>query len=228
MLRRHEHGEVSREIPCGRSSNRVANVSGGGHNVCTRSTLNTREEQGNDDATKTEMQQPVPRVAVIGTGTMGTAMALRLLGAGMEVDVWSRRAASTTPSVVAGATSHDDASDAVKRADVIITMLPNAEITADLMIGDDVLAALPAESTWVQMATIGADAVEQLASETRTKQPGVTFVDAPVSGSRDPAEHGQLLIWRQGRPQLRRRSSRSSGRWVEPPSGSVPPVPGVG
>jgi 3-hydroxyisobutyrate dehydrogenase len=150
--------------------------------------------------TKTEMQQPVPRVAVIGTGTMGTAMTLRLLGAGMEVDVWSRHAASTTPSVVAGATSHDDASDAVKRADVIITMLPNAEITADLMIGDDVLAALPAESTWVQMATIGADAVEQLASETRTKQPGVTFVDAPVSGSRDPAEHGQLLILASGPP----------------------------
>jgi 3-hydroxyisobutyrate dehydrogenase len=150
--------------------------------------------------TKTEMQQPLPRVAVIGTGTMGTAMAVRLLGAGMEVDVWSRHAASTTPSVVAGATPHDDASDAVKQADVIITMLPNADITADLMIGEDVLAAMPAESTWVQMATIGADAVERLASETRTRQPGVTFVDAPVSGSRDPAEHGQLLILASGPP----------------------------
>ncbi len=150
--------------------------------------------------TKTEMQQPLPRVAVIGTGTMGTAMAVRLLGAGMEVDVWSRHAASTTPSVVAGATPHDDASDAVQRADVIITMLPNADITADLMIGEDVLAAMPAESTWVQMATIGADAVERLASETRTRQPGVTFVDAPVSGSRDPAEHGQLLILASGPP----------------------------
>jgi 3-hydroxyisobutyrate dehydrogenase len=83
---------------------------------------------------------------------------------------------------------------------VIITMLPNADITADLMIGEDVLAAMPAESTWVQMATIGADAVERLASETRTRQPGVTFVDAPVSGSRDPAEHGQLLILASGPP----------------------------
>jgi 3-hydroxyisobutyrate dehydrogenase len=140
---------------------------------------------------------PLPRVAVIGTGTMGTAMALRLLGAGFEVDVWSRHAASTMPLVSAGATAFDGAADAVKRATVVISMLPTAAITTDVIIDGHVLAAMPPKAVWVQMATIGAEATEQLVTETRTR-PGITFVDAPVSGSRVPAEEGQLLILASG------------------------------
>jgi len=147
-----------------------------------------------------DKHRQTPRVAVIGTGTMGTAMARRLLGAGMELDVWSRHATSTKPLVDAGAGATDQASDAVARADVVITMLPNAEVTTDVMIGGDVLGAMPPNSTWVQMATIGADATERLVMETRTRRPDVTFVDAPVSGSRDPAEKGQLLILASGPP----------------------------
>ena len=134
---------------------------------------------------------------------MGTAMARRLLGAGMELDVWSRHATSTKPLVDAGASATDQASDAVPRADVVITMLPNAEVTTDVMIGGDVLGAMPPNSMWVQMATIGADATERLVIETRTRRPDVTFVDAPVSGSRDPAEKGQLLILASGPPARR-------------------------
>ena len=146
----------------------------------------------------TNQNQPVPRVAVIGTGTMGTAMALRLLGAGMEVDVWSRHVASTEPLVVAGATGHAEASDAVKEAHVIITMLPTADVTTEVMIGGNVLRAMRPESTWVQMATIGAAAAERLATETQNWRPDVAYVDAPVSGSREPAEKGQLLILASG------------------------------
>lgn len=145
--------------------------------------------------------KPMPRVAVIGTGTMGSAIALRLLDAGMEVDVWSRHAASTKPLTVAGATGHDEVSDAVRCAGVTITMLPTAEITADVMTGGNVLAAMPSESAWVQMATIGAEAAERLATEARTRRPDVVFVDAPVSGSRGPAEEGQLLILASGPAQ---------------------------
>jgi 3-hydroxyisobutyrate dehydrogenase len=146
-------------------------------------------------------KQPMPRVAVIGTGTMGTAMALRLLGAGMEVDVWSRHASSTMPLVAAGATTYDMASDAVQQADVVITMLPTAEITTQVMLGGQVLGSMRSKATWVQMATIGADAIERLAGETGAQHPGVTFVDAPVSGSRVPAENGQLLILASGPPR---------------------------
>ena len=145
-------------------------------------------------------EQRLPRVAVIGTGTMGTAMAHRLLGAQMEVDVWSRHATSTKPLVAAGANAHDKVSGAVEQADVVITMLPNAEVTTEVMIGGDVLGAMPPGSTWVQMATIGADATEHLVTETQARRPDITFVDAPVSGSRDPAENGQLLILASGPP----------------------------
>jgi 3-hydroxyisobutyrate dehydrogenase len=141
---------------------------------------------------------PTPRVAVIGTGTMGTAMALRLLGAGMEVEVWSRHATSTAPLTDAGATAHDEASDAVRKAEVVITMLPTADITAEVIMGGHLLDAMPPESIWVQMATIGAVATEQLAAETLRVRPDLIFVDAPVSGSRGPAESGQLLILASG------------------------------
>jgi 3-hydroxyisobutyrate dehydrogenase len=148
-----------------------------------------------------DKEQLTPRVAVIGTGTMGTAMALRLLGAGIEMDVWSRHASSTMPLVAAGAAAHDEASDAVRRADVVITMLPNARITTDVMVGGQVLGAMSAKSIWVQMATIGAEATERMEAETLRRRPDVTFVDAPVSGSRDPAEKGQLLILASGPPR---------------------------
>jgi len=139
-------------------------------------------------------------VAVIGTGTMGTAMGRRLLGAGMEVDVWSRHASSTEPLVSAGATAHDQAVEAVRGADVVLTMLPNAEITTQVMVDGRVLDALSPDSVWVQMATIGAGATGRLGAESSARRPDVTFVDAPVSGSRVPAEEGQLLILASGPP----------------------------
>jgi 3-hydroxyisobutyrate dehydrogenase len=131
---------------------------------------------------------------------MGTAMALRLVGSGMQVDVWSRHAASTRPLVAAGATAYDEAPDAVKKADIVITMLPNADITTDVVIGGRVLGAMRSNSVWVQTATIGAIATERLAAEITTERPDITFVDAPVSGSREPAENGQLLILASGPP----------------------------
>jgi 3-hydroxyisobutyrate dehydrogenase len=147
-----------------------------------------------------DKKRQMPRVAVIGTGTMGTAMARRLLGAGMQLDVWSRHATSTKPLVDAGASAHDKASDAVDQAGVVITMLPTAAVTTDVMMGGEVLGAMPPNSMWVQMATIGAEATERLVLETRNRRPDVAFVDAPVSGSRDPAEKGQLLILASGPP----------------------------
>lgn len=147
------------------------------------------------------MTESIPRVAMIGSGTMGTAMALRLLGAGMKVDVWSRHATSTKPLVAAGATAYDEAADTVKSADIAISMLPNAETTTEVMMGGEVLDAMLPKSTWVQMATIGAVATGMLATETLGRRPDVIFVDAPVSGSREPAEKGQLLILASGPQQ---------------------------
>jgi 3-hydroxyisobutyrate dehydrogenase len=142
--------------------------------------------------------EPVQRVAVIGTGTMGAAMARRLLGTGMDVGVWSRHPASTKPLAELGATAYPTASDAASECDVVISILPTAEATADVMIGGQALRAMPSKATWIQMATIGVEPTERLATQTHSQRPDVAFVDAPVSGSRKPAETGQLLILASG------------------------------
>jgi len=139
-----------------------------------------------------------PRVAVIGTGTMGSAMTARLLGAGLEVGVWSRHPSSTTASVELGATAYADVADAASQADVVVTMLPTVEITTAVMLEDKTLEAMGPNTAWVQMATIGVAATERLYAQSQARRPDVIFVDAPVSGSKEPAESGQLLILASG------------------------------
>jgi 3-hydroxyisobutyrate dehydrogenase-like beta-hydroxyacid dehydrogenase len=67
-----------------------------------------------------------PRVAMLGTGTMGSAMAANLLLAGLRVDGWSRTKECAAPLTEAGATAHPSPDQAVAHADVVITMLPDA------------------------------------------------------------------------------------------------------
>ena len=148
------------------------------------------------DSTSTTERPPT--VAVIGTGTMGSAMARRLVGAGIGTSVWARHRSSTTDLVDEGATAFDLAADAAEGSDVVITMLPTADITEDVMFSGRGLSAMRQGSIWVQMATIGVDRTERLAERSRTDRPDVVFVDAPVSGSRAPAESGQLLILASG------------------------------
>ena len=141
------------------------------------------------------------RVSVIGMGTMGAAMARRLLDTDIEVTVWARRSASTKPLAEQGATAHELPTDAVRNADVVISMLPTAEATAQVMFDDSVVEAMRSGAIWVQMATIGVEQTEQLAAESQERRPEVSFVDAPVSGSRIPAEQGQLLVLASGPPE---------------------------
>src|SRR5580704_2317797 len=100
-----------------------------------------------------EESEPRRTVAVIGAGTMGAAMARRLLDSGFDVHVWSRHAASTTPLVDLGAIAFEKAVDAVT-ADVVITTLPTAQATHEVMLDGQALLAMPQHSIWVQMATI--------------------------------------------------------------------------
>ncbi len=139
-----------------------------------------------------------PRVAVIGTGTMGRAITARLLGSGLQVDVWSRHPTSTMSSIELGATGHAEALSAVADADVVVTMLPTVDATRAVMFDAKTLDAMRPNTTWAQMATIGVAATELLHSETEARRPDIIFVDAPVSGSREPAEGGQLLILASG------------------------------
>jgi len=148
--------------------------------------------------TNEESVPPVTRVAVIGAGTMGAAMATRLLNAHLDVAVWSRKPESTRSLVDLGASSHADVRDVVANAGVVLTMLPTAEITVEMMFNSRGLEGMQPDAIWVQMATIGTNATESIANLVRVRRPDVTFIDAPVSGSRGPAESGQLVILASG------------------------------
>jgi len=141
-----------------------------------------------------------PRVAVLGAGIMGSAMARNLLAAGLPTTVWDRSASATAPLEAAGAQVAASAADAVGDAGTVITMLPTAEAVESVVFEGGVVGAFAAGTAWAQMGTIGVDATTRIAARLGQVRPDVMFVDAPVSGSKGPAEAGQLLILASGPP----------------------------
>lgn len=142
--------------------------------------------------------QNTTTVAVIGTGTMGSAVTRRLLQAGLEVNVWNRTHGPALALAPSGATAYDRPADAVEGARIVLTWLPTAHAVDEVMIDGNVLDAMAKGAVWAQMGTIGVDATEHLDAKVHSRRDDIAFVDAPVSGSRGPAENGQLLILASG------------------------------
>jgi 3-hydroxyisobutyrate dehydrogenase len=140
----------------------------------------------------------VTTVAVVGVGTMGSGMAANLRKAGLTTIVWDRSPSAAAPLAELGATVAATVTDAVRSADVVITMVPDRDAVTSVAFDQGMLAALPAGAIWVQMGTIGVDATDGLAALAASRRPDVTFVDAPVSGSKGPAERGELIVLASG------------------------------
>jgi 3-hydroxyisobutyrate dehydrogenase len=136
-------------------------------------------------------------VAVLGTGIMGSAMASNLVAAGLPTTVWDRSAAATAPLAAAGAVVAASRWDAIRDVQLVITMLPDAEVVDSVMFAGGPPPFAPG-ATWAQMGTIGVSATAALAARIGRVRPDVTFIDAPVSGSKGPAEAGQLVILASG------------------------------
>jgi 3-hydroxyisobutyrate dehydrogenase len=141
--------------------------------------------------------EPGRTVAVLGTGIMGSAIARNLTAAGLNTTAWDRSPEATAPLAAAGAEVAASAREAISGARVVITMLPTAEAVESVIFADDRPAFEPG-AAWVQMGTIGVTATTTLADRLSRMRPDVMFVDAPVSGSKGPAEAGQLLILASG------------------------------
>jgi 3-hydroxyisobutyrate dehydrogenase len=133
-------------------------------------------------------------VAVLGTGLMGSGMARSLLRAGHQVRAWNRTRDKAEPLGDDGATVVDSAADAVKDADAVLTMLFDTDAVAATMA--DALPAFGPETVWVQTSTVGIDGIDRLAAQARDA--GVAFLDAPVVGTKDPAEQGSLVLLPSG------------------------------
>ena len=138
------------------------------------------------------------RAAVLGTGIMGSAMARNLLAAGLPTTVWDRSAAVTAQLAGAGAQVAASAAEAVRDARVVITMLPTPDVVHDVIFDGGAAGEFAEGAVWAQMGTIGVAATAEIASRLGRLRPDVMFVDAPVSGSKGPAENGQLLILASG------------------------------
>jgi 3-hydroxyisobutyrate dehydrogenase len=143
-----------------------------------------------------ETSSESPSVALLGTGTMGAAMARNIAAAGMPVRVWNRTR-GTAEALADVADVCDTPAEAVTGASVVVTVLHDAASVEETMrAAADGLPDDPASVVWMQSATVGvagAIALEELADEL-----GVRYVDAPVLGTKKPAEDGTLTVLGSG------------------------------
>ena len=131
------------------------------------------------------------RVAVLGTGIMGAGMARSLLRSGLDVTVWNRSPGRAAPLAAAGAQVAGTAPEAVAGVDAVVTMLWDGGSVAEVMTG--ALAAAPDGVLWAQTSTVSLhDAGVRLPA--LAGRYGARYVDAPVLGTRQPAEEGKLLV----------------------------------
>ena len=150
----------------------------------------------------TERQEPV---AFLGIGAMGRGMATSALRAGIPTTVWNRNPGSAQDLTKLGAEVAQTAADAARWAAIVVTMVTDADAVISIARDDGVLAALAPGAILVQMSTIGVAGIERVAAIVAAERPDVILLDAPVSGSKDPAERGQLTIFASGPDDARQR-----------------------
>jgi 3-hydroxyisobutyrate dehydrogenase len=138
-------------------------------------------------------------VSVLGTGIMGAAMARNLVRAGHTVRAWNRSPAKAEPLAADGAQIAATPAEAVRDADVVLTMLYDGPAVLEVM--REAVQGLRPGIVWAQSTTAGIEAVGELAGFAR--EHGLVFFDAPVLGTREPAEAGQLTILAAGPEQGR-------------------------
>jgi len=144
-------------------------------------------------------------VAVLGIGTMGHGMAASALRARIPTTVWNRNQEATRDLAKLGAEVAQTAADAARSAAIVITMVTDADAVISIARDEGVLAALAPGAILVQMSTIGVAGIERVAATVAAERPDVILLDAPVSGSKDPAERGQLTIFASGPDEARPR-----------------------
>jgi 3-hydroxyisobutyrate dehydrogenase len=119
--------------------------------------------------------------------------------------VWNREPAAAENLAGQGVEVAASVTDAVREADVVVTMVTNADAVASIATDGGLLTGLRSGAVWAQMSTIGVEGTERIATMASQQRPDAYFVDAPVSGSKVPAEQGQLLIFASGPDEARSR-----------------------
>jgi 3-hydroxyisobutyrate dehydrogenase len=142
-----------------------------------------------------------PRVAVLGTGTMGSGMVRSLRRADLPVRMWNRDGSKARALTDSGAEAVGSPAEAARGADVVLTMLLDADAVIDV-----IRQASPAAGTvWLQCSTVGVDGADRTVEVAR--ELGLVLVDCPVLGTKEPAEKGALVLLASGPEEVRDRLS---------------------
>ena len=129
---------------------------------------------------------------------MGAPMAACLVKAGHDVVVWNRTTAKTEALVAVGAKAAPSPAEAVRDAEIVITMLATPDVMRQVILGaEGVATALPAGAVLVEMSTVGPSAIVDLGQRLNATRPGdgIEVLDAPVLGSVPQAQEGNLKIF---------------------------------
>lgn len=135
------------------------------------------------------------RVAVLGLGIMGRAFAENLVKAGFSVSAYNRSEGPRRQAAQAGVQTFDTPQQAVAGAKLVIMMLSTAEVT--LQMTRKILPELGPGAVLVQMGTIGVEGTAELIDAV-AEYPQVALIDAPVSGTKGPAQRGEVTILASG------------------------------
>jgi 3-hydroxyisobutyrate dehydrogenase-like beta-hydroxyacid dehydrogenase len=130
------------------------------------------------------------RVAVLGTGKMGGAVARRLKSGGFDISVWDRTRSKAEALQVGPVL--DSPAEAARQADVLVTMVTGPQALRDVYFGPTGVFAAAAQTTIVDMSTVGPAAAQALADAAELS--GAKLVEAPVIGSIPAVNSGTLLI----------------------------------
>ena len=137
-------------------------------------------------------------VAVLGAGgTMGLPMARNIAGAGFEVRAWNRTLDKAEPLRDEGTYVFETAAEAASGSSIVLTILSDAEAVLETMEEyDGAVAGMEEGALWLQMSTIGIEGTERCAA--LAEKHDLVLVDAPVVGTKQPAEEGKLVVLASG------------------------------
>ena len=134
------------------------------------------------------------KIGFIGLGIMGHSMAMNLIKNNYDLTVYNRTKSKADALIKAGAKWAETPAEAAKDADILFTMLGDPKAVRETALGESgFLSSLKKNSLWVDCSTVNPSFSKEM--NRKAKENGISFMDAPVSGTRTPAEKGELVFY---------------------------------
>ncbi|XP_010498138.1 PREDICTED: glyoxylate/succinic semialdehyde reductase 2, chloroplastic-like [Camelina sativa] len=145
-------------------------------------------------------------IGFLGMGIMGSPMAQNLITAGCDVTVWNRTQSKCDPLVGLGAKYKSTPEEVTATCDLTFAMLADPESAIDVACGKNgAVFGISSGKGYVDVSTV--DAASSMLISKQIKDTGALFLEAPVSGSKKPAEDGQLIFLTAGDKLLYEKAS---------------------